>query len=46
MTYWTVVTAASALAEVLQAWASNGCTIVVTACIFQGQPLPFFFTGV
>lgn len=46
MTYWAIVTAASVLAEVLQAWTSNGCTIAVTACIFQGRPLPFFFMGV
>ena len=45
MTYWAVFTAASVLAEVLQAWASSVCKIPVTACIFRGQPLPFLFTG-
>lgn len=41
MTYWAVFTAAFVLAEVLQAQASNGCKIPVTACTLPVQPLPF-----
>lgn len=39
-----VLTTASVLAEVLQAWAHYGCKISV--CILQRQPFPSLFTGV